>query len=34
MSDCWIPNLEFYDDFDGEYHEYFDFLYEIFKSDL
>lgn len=34
MSDCWIPNLEFYDDFDGEYPEYFDFLYEIFKSDF
>lgn len=34
MSDCWIPNLELYDDFDGEYPEYFDFLYEIFKNDF
>lgn len=32
--DCWLPKLEFWDDYDRDYSKYQEALYEIFQNDF
>lgn len=33
-DNCWLPKLEFWEDYGSDYSKYQDALYEIFKSDF
>ncbi|MBQ7016939.1 MAG: hypothetical protein IJN10_08310 [Firmicutes bacterium] len=33
-NSCWLPELEYYEDYDNDYPQYQDTLYEIFSKDF